>query len=209
MIIPRTINEFTLSSEEIGVGLAIKDGKGRYLFFVAGSKYQCMPGELFYAGIGGHCEPNESWIECAKREAREEIDIDVQIVSSSGTWYMPVNHEPRNIGLLDEPQPLALYDMTHAVGTPNEGQVYKLIIYTASINEAIHNLSPSEIRAVIALTPRQILQGLERKMKISELIKDGASIVATTGEVLPSSTLLFPIGTAIALAKILKEITSV
>ncbi len=76
------ISDLIPEGAETGVGLALRDERGRYLFFLAGTKFDCPPGELFYAGIGGHREDGESWVECAHREAIEEIGVDVELLHS-------------------------------------------------------------------------------------------------------------------------------
>jgi ADP-ribose pyrophosphatase YjhB (NUDIX family) len=81
----RQISDFAPDDVEAGVGLALKDDEGRYLFFIAGKRYRCPPGELFFAGIGGHREENEDWLACAHREAHEEIGTDVEILSAANT----------------------------------------------------------------------------------------------------------------------------
>ena len=43
---------------------------------------------LRVGGVGGGCERDESCVECAEREAREELSVDVELVSS------PVTHAP-------------------------------------------------------------------------------------------------------------------
>ena len=71
------INDLVPGGAEAGVGLALQDDCGRYLFLLAGTRFRCPPGELFYAGIGGHREKGESWPACALREAQEEIGADI------------------------------------------------------------------------------------------------------------------------------------
>ena len=49
----QAIADFCPQGAEAGVGLALQDDEGRYLFFLPGSGLHCPPGERFYAGIGG------------------------------------------------------------------------------------------------------------------------------------------------------------
>ena len=74
------ISDFVPSGTESGVGLALRDEQGRYIFFLAGTRHSCPPDEIFYAGLGGHREAGESWVDCAYREAEEEIGTDVKII---------------------------------------------------------------------------------------------------------------------------------
>ena len=55
----KTISDFAPEGVEAGVGLALQDAGGRYLFFLAGTRHRCPPGTIFYAGIGGHREAGE------------------------------------------------------------------------------------------------------------------------------------------------------
>ncbi len=85
----RAIADWVPASAESGVGLALQDEQGRYLFFLAGTRHRCPPGELFYAGIGGHREPGEDWLACAQREANEQVGTGIEIMSAPATWYVP------------------------------------------------------------------------------------------------------------------------
>ncbi|MEJ2354113.1 MAG: hypothetical protein P8Y03_30430 [Anaerolineales bacterium] len=51
-----TLSDFVPEDAESGVGLALQDERGGYLFFLAGRRHHCPAGELFYTGIGGHRE---------------------------------------------------------------------------------------------------------------------------------------------------------
>ncbi|WP_164730870.1 NUDIX hydrolase [Anoxybacter fermentans] len=81
----KVIADFLSVNAEIGVGLALQDKSGHYLFFFAGNRYKCPPGEIFYAGIGGHLEEGEDYLMCAHREAKEEIGTNVEILSAPAT----------------------------------------------------------------------------------------------------------------------------
>jgi len=89
----RSIDDFAPQGVEAGVGLALQDDAGRYLFFLAGTRHHCPPGELFYAGIGGHREEGEYWMACTQREACEEIGVGVEILSADRTWHIPVDRQ--------------------------------------------------------------------------------------------------------------------
>ena len=60
----------------------------------------------------------------------------------------------------------------------------------------------TEVQGVIALTAEQVIQGLERKPTLAELLDDGASLVAEE-ERIDRRLRLYPLGTAKALAYVL------
>ena len=102
----------------------------------------------------------------------------------------------------DDPCPFAFYEMIHPPNTPRTGEIYRIVIYTARLCGRPHNLPADEIRGVIALTAEQVRQGIVRKPTLAELLNEGASIVAGC-EGMDRQTQLYPIGTAMALARIL------
>jgi hypothetical protein len=61
------------------------------------------------------------------------------------------------------------------------------------------------VLAVIALTEAQVLLGPERKPTLAELLEEGARLVAG-GERLSHQTRLYPLGTARALAAVLRPV---
>lgn len=198
----RSIADFCPLGAESGVGLALRDVQGRYLFFIAGPRHHCPPGELFYAGIGGHREAGESWLACAHREALEEVGTDVDILSAPATWYIPHHGHARPVEVTDRPRPLALYEMVHPPDTPRVGEVYRIVVYQAQLHSPPRNLSENEVLAVIALTQQQVIRGPQRKPSLAELLEEGAQIVASTGPI-DDHNRLYPLGTASALAHVL------
>jgi 8-oxo-dGTP pyrophosphatase MutT (NUDIX family) len=200
----QSISDFCPQGAESGVGLALQDDKGRYTFFIAGSRHYCPPGELFYAGIGGHREPGEGWLDCAQREALEEIGTDVEILSAPKTWYIPERAPAQQVEVRDRPRPLALYEMIHPPGTPRAGEVYRIVVYRARLHSLPRHLPEDEVLAVITLTQQQVIRGLDRKPTLSKLLDEGARIVASTRPV-DGRIRMYPLGTARALAHVLRH----
>ncbi|MGD8969217.1 MAG: NUDIX hydrolase [Anaerolineae bacterium] len=206
----KTIADFVPDGVEAGVGLALQDDGGRYLFFLAGTRHHCPPGELFYAGIGGHREAGEDWLACAHREAKEEVGTDVEILSASTTWYVPHDGSVQQLDAgmsfipVDRPRPFAFYEMIHPSGTPRAGELYRIVIYRARLCSLPQDLPPDEVLGVIALTAEQVARGPDRKPTLAELCKEGARVVAGAETVDPQIR-LYPLGTAAALAHLLRH----
>ena len=200
------IDDLVPEGAESGVGLALRDSMGRYLFFLAGTKFACPPGELFYAGIGGHREEGETWIECAHREAIEEMGVDVELVSSHDTWIVSSDGEAERIVVSDEPCPMTLYRMIHPESAPRAGETYHIVIYRAALLEPPSEMPIEEVRGIIALSPEQVEFGPKRKPTMAELVRERAEIVSLA-EPVDMDTRVYPIGTAAALAVILRHVT--
>lgn len=199
------ISDFCPEGAEAGVGLALQHDGGRYLFIMAGPRHYCPPGELFYAGIGGHLEPGEDWLACAHREALEEVGTDVEIQSAPVTWYIPQGGSAQQVEMIDRPRPLALYEMIHPPGTPRAGELYRIVVYQARLCSLPRKLQKDEVLAIIALTREQVIRGPERKPTLSELLDEGARIV-TSAEPIAGRICLYPLGTARALAYVLRHV---
>jgi 8-oxo-dGTP pyrophosphatase MutT (NUDIX family) len=204
------VADFAPEGTESGVGLALQDDRGRFLFFIAGTRHMvaCPPGELFYGGIGGHREEGEDWLTCAHREAKEEVRTDIDIFSSSVTWHVAQNGFAEQVELSDKPRPFALYDMVHPHGAPRAGELYRIVIYKARLKGTPKDLPQDEVQGVIALTIEQVIRSLDNKPDLAELLAGGASLTAG-GEHLDHRLRLHPLGTARALAHILNCVDSV
>ena len=200
----KSIEDFAPENVESGVGLAIQDRAGRYLFFLAGSRHNCPPGELFYAGIGGHREPGESRTGCAQREALEEISTGVKLLSSPATWHVPVRGPAAAANIQSLPRPLALYEMIHPEGTPKAGKLYQLVIFQAELLGEPNQIPLEEVSGVIALKAWQVITGIHCKPTLGELLEEGAEMVLDPLKI-DRQTKLYPLGTAVALANILNH----
>jgi hypothetical protein len=104
--------------------------------------------------------------------------------------------------VMDRPRPLAFYEMIHPPGTPRAGELYCIVIYRARLCDVPKDLSSDELLGVIALTAEQVIRGPERRPTLAELVAEGGS-VAAGGEMVNRGVRLYPIGTAMALARIL------
>jgi ADP-ribose pyrophosphatase YjhB (NUDIX family) len=60
---------------------------------------------LRVGGVGGGCEPGESCVECADREAREELSVEVELVSSPVTYASSGGVAVGRVDWDDEPAP--------------------------------------------------------------------------------------------------------
>lgn len=203
----KTIADFAPDNVETGVGLALQDDAGYYIFFLAGTRHMhiCPPGELFYVGIGGHREADEDCLTCTHREAKEEIGTDIDILSSPDTWHIPFQGQVQQIKVRDKPHPLAFYEMLNAPGTPRAGEPYHIVIYQAYLHTMPRDIPPDELQGVIALTKEQVIRGLERKPTLSELLNEGALLLTEVRHV-DRQVRLYPLGTAVALAHVLSLI---
>jgi 8-oxo-dGTP pyrophosphatase MutT (NUDIX family) len=199
-----SLADFCPQGAESGVGLALQDDEGTYLFFIAGRRHHCPPGERFYAGVGGHREAGESWLACAHREALEEMGVDVEILSAPETWHMPHDGSARRAELTDRPRPLALYEMIHPPGTPRAGEVYQIVVYQARLQSLPVSLPADEVLAIIGMTREQVIRGPERRPTLAALLDEGAQIVASA-EPVERQIHLVPLGTARALAYVLRR----
>jgi hypothetical protein len=94
--------------------------------------------------------------------------------------------------------------MIHPRGTPRAGEVYRIVVYQARLCNLPRKLQEDEVLAIIALTREQVVRGPQRKPTLAELIGEGARIVTSAAPV-DGQTRLYPLGTACALAHVLRQ----
>jgi 8-oxo-dGTP pyrophosphatase MutT (NUDIX family) len=206
-LIIRTIEDFLRNSNESGVGLALQNDDGLYLFFLAGKRHQkyCPPGELFYGGIGGHLEEGEDLLACAHREAKEEIRADIEILPSTVSWYVSPDFTIEQLELKDKPQPYAFYKHVHPPEISRVSRYYHIVIYKARLTGLPGELPQDELQGIIALTFDQLVYYLDRKPTIEEMICDGVHLIG--GERLDRRLQLYSLGTPRVLAHIFRHIS--
>lgn len=142
---------------------------------------------------------------CAHREAKEEVGTDIDILPAPFTWYVPQQGLVRQVEVSDRPRPFAFYEMIHPHNTPRAGELYRIVIFKARLRGEPGDFPPDEVQGVIALTEKQVAQGLERKPLLAELLDEGASLIAGK-ERIDSQVRLYPLGTAMALAYLLGHV---
>jgi len=199
-----SILDFMRGSTESGVGLALQNENGLLLFFLAGTRHMpfCPPGEILYGGIGGHLKEGEDWLTCAHREAKEEIGTDINILPSPVTWNVSQDFFVKQVELSDKPRPFALYKHIHLPGVPRAGEFYHIVIYKAHLLGIPGDLPLDELQGVIGLTAKQLIESLERKPTLAELLNDGALLIG--GEHLSQDLRLYSLGTPKVLAHIFR-----
>lgn len=199
------ISDFIPSRAETGAGLALRDKEGKYVFFLAAPRHRCRPKEFFFAGIGGHLQNKENWIDCAEREAMEELGSRVKIKSSNITWYIDSREEIFQIKILDIPQPYIIYEMIHPEGTSRHGEKYYIVIFKSRLENIPDVISSKEMSGLIAIKKEQVVKSLSGSFRIIDFIDEGATFIRAIKNI-DFGIKLFPLGTARALGLILRQI---
>lgn len=164
---------------------------GQLVFGIAGTREPGHPDGRFYAGIGGRRVLGETFADCARREAVEEMGVEPELRSAAATWLLRAGARPEPIAVVEEPAPLAIYVMPRLPST----RQYATAVYDADVHGAPRVLGGDELSALIALTDRQVLAG--RRATIATLLDEGATLLDRT-PALTLETRVFPVGAAVA-----------
>lgn len=196
------INILVPDNSEKGTGLILED-RGLYLFQVSGRKHRTESGERFFAGIGGHCEEDEGFVQAAKRESVEETGRNVEIIHSAKTYIVQSDGSVVDTIELTSPAPRMIYEMIDRRKDLPEKEPYFIACFNAHfIDDTPFELDPEEVSALIAIPEELLCESLERKIALEDIISSGGEVVAGS---LETETSLFPLGTASALANLLKR----
>lgn len=143
--------------------------------------------------LGGHKESNETAVENAKREVKEEAAIDITILSSPSTYYkenwnaqskkIKVENEVAPILIIDSPyETLSIMYIAHSENEPNP----------SSETNGLLLLSVSDIRLICS-----------KEITLNDYIKQGG--MAILKEKMDKELILQPFPQLLFLAELLKK----
>lgn len=143
--------------------------------------------------LGGHKENNETAVETAKREVKEEAAIDITILSSPSTYYkenwnaqskkIKVENEVAPILIIDSPyETLSIMYIAHSENEPNP----------SSETNGLLLLSVSDIRLICS-----------KEITLNDYIKQGG--MAILKEKMDKELILQPFPQLLFLAELLKK----
>ncbi|RBP28810.1 MULTISPECIES: NUDIX hydrolase [Bacillus] len=143
--------------------------------------------------LGGHKENNETAVETAKREVKEEAAIDITILSSPSTYYkenwnaqskkIKVENEVAPILIIDSPyETLSIMYIAHSENEPNP----------SSETNGLLLLSVSDIRLICS-----------KEITLNDYIKQGG--MAILKEKVDKELILQPFPQLLFLAELLKK----
>jgi len=169
-------------------------------------KHQDNSELISYSCVGGKLEEGESAIEAGKREAYEELGIDVRIHSSKVSYLIDLQLNKQVIEFNQSIKPFAIY-YTKFSEKPEEdsenstllGRVY---VYFASL---LGDPSPSsEIPALIWLKWEDMLFNISNPMHFNEILSKGRIIVKVE---IPNNSYFIPVMTPEIIGKVFGKIT--
>jgi len=146
--------------------------------------------------LGGHVEPGETSIECARREALEEGNVVVDLVAAPATWsYSSVDDAFDLVRAEELPDPAPLLTASMA---PDDGlSVTYLATCTSEPTPGM------ETQALIFLTIHQVFWLTGEGVTLGEFLGDGGLL--TESAPLPRDLRLHPHGQLRALAYLVRS----
>ncbi|KKZ92973.1 hypothetical protein B4147_2209 [Bacillus wiedmannii] len=143
--------------------------------------------------LGGHKEDEETAVETAKREVREEATIDITILSSPSTYYKQNwNAQSKKIKVKNEINPILIID------SPDETLSIMYMAY--SENEPTPS---SETNGLLLLSVSDIRLICSKEITLNDYIKQGG--IAILKEKMDKELILQPFPQLLFLAEFLKE----
>lgn len=143
--------------------------------------------------LGGHKEADETAVETAKREVKEEAAIDITILSSPSTYYKENwNAQSKKIRVENEINPILIID------SPDE--TLSIMYMAHSENEPTPY---SETSGLLLLSVSDIRLVCSKEITLNDYIKQGG--MAILKEKMNKNLILQPFPQLMFLAEILKE----
>ncbi len=158
---------------------------------------------LPFGGIGGKLEQNELPAASLHREAIEEVGSDVKIIEHDNEVILMDSESIKKIYLAtdlpNEPLPIIIFRSPKA--EVERKQFTNVLIYAGRF--IANEIKPIDDPALIELEAELLLQLAKKPMSVKEFQQAGGKITSNID--LPNNGVLKPIGTAIAVARCLKE----
>jgi ADP-ribose pyrophosphatase YjhB (NUDIX family) len=142
---------------------------GRLLFLL--ERTERPTGELVCIRVGGNCREEESFADCARREAREETGCEVALRHSEQTFAADERGDVAAHALDDALAPLLVYTKQRPDVTPPS---YHNALFAASL-EAAPRPGP-EAETLLLLPDEPLLALAERPRPLSALVAAGAQV---------------------------------
>ena len=156
---------------------------------------------LFFGGIGGKLEGAEGLMAALRREAKEEIGCDIEVISTANTCNLPIITK-ENIDFkqasatAQTPLPLCIFQNKRS--EPGRKSTTNVFIYQADI-KSVEKMQPLDNPAIILLPPETLYQ-MENGMDIAQALREGAEIFSKID--LPDNAVLKPTPTPTAIIKL-------
>jgi 8-oxo-dGTP pyrophosphatase MutT (NUDIX family) len=134
-------------------------------------------------GVGGGQEPNESIVECARREAREEIQTDVRLLSSPTTYFHDIDAGTLTIvNCVDMPPAPLLFERMrnprpttpYKPGLPVGPYIYFALYLAEPLADTMR---PGDDVVGLLSLPINLWPKLEAQPTLQEMLDAGASVV--------------------------------
>jgi len=148
-----------------GAGICARHGER--LVFV-GYRPRREQGGMICGRVGGWRKTGESWLDCVRRETREEICCDVNITTSPQAYFAEPAADAGPIDLQDDPRPL-LVSLQHLTGR-GSGLYYNVIFLASLLGEP--RLGP-QIELLVFLTDANLLSLAQQPLPIAAVIQAG------------------------------------
>ncbi|PRT05025.1 NUDIX hydrolase [Bacillus wiedmannii] len=143
--------------------------------------------------LGGHKEDEETAVETAKREVREEATIDITILSSPSTYYKQNwNAQSKKIKVENEIDPILIID--------SPGETLSIMYMAYSENEPTPS---SETNGLLLLSVSDIRLICSKEITLNDYIKQGG--IAILKEKMDKELILQPFPQLLFLEELLKE----
>jgi len=163
-----TLADLIPAAQPQGAGILARH-EGRLVF--VGYLPRREQGGVICGRVGGWRKAGESWLDCVRRETREEICCDVNITTSPQAYFAEPAADAGPIDLQDDPRPL-LVSLQHLTGR-GIGLYYNVIFLASLLGEP--SLGP-QIELLVYLTDANLLALAQQPLPLSAVIQAEAKI---------------------------------